>query len=102
MAGGNMEVSFPELDGSEVRVGIIKARWHKAIIDDLVDGAKEALLESGVKEDNIFITEVPGSFELPLATSFLAASRSPSSVNLMASSRSSPADRMGNWPKIRK
>ena len=74
MAKGNDAVSFGELDGSEMRIGIIKARWHKEVIDDLVDGAKTALMETGVKEENIFVTEVPGSFELPLASRFLAAS----------------------------
>ncbi len=41
---------------------------------NLVDGAKKALAECKVKEDNIFETEVPGSFELPLAAKFLAMS----------------------------
>ena len=74
MAKGNDAVSFGELDGSEVRVGIIRARWHEGVIDNLVDGAKKALIETGVKEENIIISEVPGSFELPLATRLLAAS----------------------------
>jgi 6,7-dimethyl-8-ribityllumazine synthase len=75
MAKGNDAVSFPStLDGSEVRVGIIRARWHEDTIDSLVSGAKSALLETGVKEENIFITDVPGSFELPLATRLLALS----------------------------
>lgn len=64
MAGG---VTFDELDGSDVRIGIIRARWHSEIIDDLVDGAKAALKESNVKDENIIETIVPGAFELPLA-----------------------------------
>ena len=63
-----------QLDGEEVRVGIIKARWHADICDNLVSGAKEALIKCGVKEENIFESEVPGSFELPLASRFLALS----------------------------
>jgi 6,7-dimethyl-8-ribityllumazine synthase len=67
-------VSFGELDGSEVRVGIIRTRWNDEHVTNLVDGAKKALVECNVKEENIFETEVPGSFELPLAAKFLALS----------------------------
>merc|ERR1719453_1755542 len=74
MATGNDAIAFPELDGSEVRVGIITARWHDGIISSLSDGAKAALAECGVKEENIFESTVPGSFELPLATRLLALS----------------------------
>lgn len=74
MASGNEAISFPELDGAEVRVGIIKARWHEEIGDELVSGVKKSLTDCGVKADNIIESEVPGSFELPLATRFLALS----------------------------
>jgi len=74
MAAGNEAINFPEMDGSEVRVGIIKARWHEDILDELVAGVKTSLAECGVPEDSIVISEVPGSFELPLATRYLALS----------------------------
>lgn len=68
------EVSFADLDGSDVRIGIIRTRWNDEHVSNLVDGAKKALAECKVEEDNIFETEVPGSFELPLAAKFLAMS----------------------------
>lgn len=74
MAAGNEAIDFPELDGKEVRVGIITARWHADIIDNLVAGVKASLAECGVEADNIIVSEVPGSFELPLATRLLAMS----------------------------
>jgi len=74
MAAGNEAIDFPELDGKEVRVGIIKARWHEDIGDSLVAGIKTSLAECGVEADNIFESEVPGSFELPLATRYLSLS----------------------------
>jgi hypothetical protein len=40
----------------------------------LVTGCREALKECNVKDENIFETTVPGSFELPLAARFLALS----------------------------
>ncbi|KAH9860458.1 hypothetical protein J1614_011789 [Plenodomus biglobosus] len=54
-------------DGSGLRIGIIHARWNTKIIDALLDGTKKALAQAGVKEDNIVIQSVPGSYELPYA-----------------------------------
>lgn len=54
-------------DGTNLRVAIVHARWNLSIINPLVDGAKEKLLECGVKETNIVVDTVPGSWELPTA-----------------------------------
>jgi 6,7-dimethyl-8-ribityllumazine synthase len=56
-------------DGSPLRIAIVHARWNKPIIDRLVPGAIAKLKECGVKEGNIVVQTVPGSFELPLACS---------------------------------
>lgn len=37
------------------------------LIEPLVEGAKRKMLEAGVKEANIVIQSVPGSWELPIA-----------------------------------
>ncbi|KAG8733906.1 hypothetical protein FRC11_000460 [Ceratobasidium sp. 423] len=58
-----------EYDGSNLRIAIVHARWNKTVIDALVAGTIEKLKERGVKESNIVIQSVPGSFELPLACS---------------------------------
>jgi len=71
---GKMDVSFDKLDGKDCRVGVIKTRWNKEIIDSLSDGIKTTLADLNVEEDNIFETEVPGAFELPMAAKFLAMS----------------------------
>lgn len=47
------------------------ARWNAKVISALVDGCKAKLLAHGVKEDNIVVESVPGSFELPYATKLL-------------------------------
>lgn len=52
-------------DGSTLRVGIIHARWNRVIIDALVKGAIERMTALGVREENIIVETVPGSFELP-------------------------------------
>lgn len=64
-------VSFSEssLDGSSLRIAIVHARWNKPIIDALVQGAVSKLKAVGVRESNIVIQSVPGSYELPMAVS---------------------------------
>eukprot|EP00525_Craspedostauros_australis_P012603 CAMPEP_0198116128 /NCGR_PEP_ID=MMETSP1442-20131203/9567_1 /TAXON_ID= /ORGANISM="Craspedostauros australis, Strain CCMP3328" /LENGTH=226 /DNA_ID=CAMNT_0043773831 /DNA_START=110 /DNA_END=790 /DNA_ORIENTATION=+ len=69
------EVSFGDLDGSNVRIGIIRTRWNDEHVSSLVEGCRKALKECNVKDDFIFETEVPGSFELPMAARFLALSQ---------------------------
>ncbi|KAG6814593.1 hypothetical protein H0H92_000122 [Tricholoma furcatifolium] len=73
----------PQLDGSDLRVAIIHARWNITVIDALVNGAVAKLKERGVKESNIVIESVPGSFELPLACSkVIAGARVPVASNV--------------------
>lgn len=56
-----------QYDGSALRIAIVHARWNKSVIDALVSGAVTKLKERGVKESNIVIQSVPGSYELPIA-----------------------------------
>jgi 6,7-dimethyl-8-ribityllumazine synthase len=58
-----------QYDGSPLRVAIVHARWNKPVIEALVAGAIAKLKERGVKDSNIVVQSVPGSFELPLACS---------------------------------
>ena len=59
-------------DGSPLRIGIVHARWNKTVIDALLEGTVAKLKELGVKDENIVVESVPGSFELPLACSRFA------------------------------
>ncbi|KAF2034685.1 Lumazine synthase [Setomelanomma holmii] len=54
-------------DGSALRIGIVHARWNTKIIDALLHGTKKALKDAGVKDENIVVQTVPGSYELPYA-----------------------------------
>lgn len=60
MKSGN----FLKLDGSKLRVGIVMSRWNLEITESLLRGCKQGLRTCGVKSKNIFLQEVPGSFEL--------------------------------------
>ncbi|CAI6342009.1 unnamed protein product [Periconia digitata] len=54
-------------DGSGLRIGIVHARWNAKLIDALLSGTRKALKASGVKDENIVVQSVPGSYELPYA-----------------------------------
>ncbi|KAK9331288.1 6,7-dimethyl-8-ribityllumazine synthase [Lipomyces starkeyi] len=71
----------PTVSGSDLRIGIVHARWNTTVISPLVAGAKERMLALGVKEENITVEAVPGSYELPFAvTRLYAASQIQSSA----------------------
>lgn len=72
--------STSQYDGSPLRIAIVHARWNKVVIEALVAGAISKLRESGVKDINIVVQSVPGSFELPLACSQCVVPRPTTSV----------------------
>jgi 6,7-dimethyl-8-ribityllumazine synthase len=45
--------------------GIVVSEWNTEITNALLEGSLEALGKAGVKQHNIFINYVPGTFELP-------------------------------------
>ncbi len=54
------------------KIGIVVAEWNADITEAMYEGAREALLASGLKKKNIHRSTVPGSFELPLAAKWMA------------------------------
>jgi 6,7-dimethyl-8-ribityllumazine synthase len=59
-------------DGAGLRVAVVRAGWHAEVMAGLTDGARRGLAGCGVAD--VVDVEVPGSFELPVAASRLAAS----------------------------
>jgi len=57
----------PQHNGSALRIGIVHARWNEQIISALLDGTLKSLKAASVKDENIVIQTVPGSYELPYA-----------------------------------
>ena len=55
-----------KLEGTE-KVAIVASRFNHLITDRLVEGAKDAFLRNGGKEENLDLILVPGAFELPFA-----------------------------------
>lgn len=64
---------FPlEIPQRECNIAIAAAGFNHFIVQQLVDGALDALQRNGVAESNITVAWVPGAFELPLAADVLA------------------------------
>ncbi len=59
-------------DASEMSFAIVVSEWNNEITFALRDGAIDTLLKHGVREENLFVKYVPGSFELPLAAKWAA------------------------------
>ncbi|HET9028864.1 MAG TPA: 6,7-dimethyl-8-ribityllumazine synthase, partial [Candidatus Aquilonibacter sp.] len=55
----------PSCEGK--RFAIVAARFYRELTDAMIDGAKRALAQSGVADDDVLVFDVPGCFELPLA-----------------------------------
>ena len=72
MASGDERAAVPEeMNGEGLRIGVIRARWNVAIVDQLHAGVDRGLAEMGVVD--IVNHSVPGCFEIPLAAKALAA-----------------------------
>jgi 6,7-dimethyl-8-ribityllumazine synthase len=62
---GAAKASIPDCSGR--RFAIVAARFYPELADQLIDGAKRALRDCGLADDDIDVFDVPGCFELPLA-----------------------------------
>jgi len=60
------------LIGTDLKFGIVAARWNDFLGSKLLEGAKDALIRHGVSADAIDVAMVPGSFEIPLAARKMA------------------------------
>lgn len=57
---------------SHAKIGMVVGRFNSFVVESLVDGAVDTLLRHGVSGKNITIVQVPGAWEMPLATARLA------------------------------
>ena len=69
-----MRVIEAKLDAAGLKFGIIVSRFNNFVTDKLLEGALEGLKRHGGEEKNIDVVRVPGSFEIPLLASKMAAS----------------------------
>lgn len=59
-------------DGKNKLFAIVAARFNEFITKQLLEGAIDTLLRHGVRESDIEVTWVPGSFEIPLVAQKIA------------------------------
>lgn len=64
---------FSSLDGCQLRIAIVASRFNQELCDAMLLDAQAALRAANVAEDSIAVVRVPGSFELSVAASRLAA-----------------------------
>lgn len=75
MTAGDQGATAPEgLDGTGLRIGVVRARWNSHIVDRLASGVGRGLAGLGVQPSDVVDVTVPGSFELPMGARILAAS----------------------------
>ncbi|MFN3920963.1 MAG: 6,7-dimethyl-8-ribityllumazine synthase [Caldimicrobium sp.] len=59
-------------DGKELNFAIVVSRFNVFITQKLLEGALDVLRRHNVMEERIYITWVPGAFEIPLVAKKLA------------------------------
>lgn len=69
-----MQVYEGKLVTTEIKVGIIVARFNEFITAKLLGGALDGLKRHDVPEENVDVAWVPGAFEIPLIASKMAKS----------------------------
>ena len=66
--------------GEGLRIGIVLAEWNLEITGALLEGAVNTLKKHGLRDEDILVEHVPGSFELPLGAQLIAEAESPDAV----------------------
>lgn len=58
-------------DGAGMRMALVVAEWNEEITHALAEGARSTLLHHGVREEDLRVERVPGSYELAPAAKIL-------------------------------
>lgn len=61
-----------QLDASGQKIAIVVGRFNSFICERLVEGAVDAIVRHGGKDEAITIARVPGAFEIPLVAQKMA------------------------------
>ena len=68
----NMLELEPELDGVNLRIGIVMSHCNRLVCENLLGACTAALAKHGVKQANLTLANVPGALEIPLMLQALA------------------------------
>ena len=72
-------------NAEHMRIAIVVAEWNKSITGNLLNGARNTLLEAGVLASNLLVHRVPGSFELPLGAQWVIENKAVDAVIALGS-----------------
>ena len=67
-----MKVIQRELQARGLKFGVVVSRFNDFITSRLLDGAVDALVRHGAREEDIDVVKVPGAFEIPLIAKKMA------------------------------
>jgi 6,7-dimethyl-8-ribityllumazine synthase len=67
-----MSEAAARLDGTGLRVGIVRSRFNENIGVAMLSACRGRLAELGVPQANVLVLDVPGALEVPLALQKLA------------------------------
>jgi 6,7-dimethyl-8-ribityllumazine synthase len=63
-----------QLTAQDLRIGIVASRFNSFIVEQLVEGAIDALRRHGARERDITLARIPGAWEIPIVVQRMAAS----------------------------
>lgn len=69
---GKLSKNDKRLDGRDLMIGIVQARFNPSVTEALASACRNELLALGVEGENIDIFQVPGALEIPIALQGLA------------------------------
>ena len=69
---GTPEAGSSRLNGKNLKIGIVQARFNAPITDALAQACTAELIALGVAEKNITLIQVPGALEVPVALMAMA------------------------------
>lgn len=61
-----------DLDAAGLRVAVVAARFNQPLVERLVSGALETLVQHGARPADLHVVWTPGSFEIPVVLGRLA------------------------------
>jgi 6,7-dimethyl-8-ribityllumazine synthase len=69
-----------DLEAAGLRITIVASRFNEPIVERLVGGAVETLLQHGASPSALSIVRVPGAFDLPVVARKVAESGRPDAI----------------------
>lgn len=75
---GHDQSKVPSAEG--MKISIVVSEWNEDVTNGLLKGAVSTLKQYGIKESDLQIEFVPGSYELPIAAQMLIEAKNPDAV----------------------